>query len=180
MAFREPLRRLYDGENAIGSGVARSGRWEARALVTSPYPGDPPGLFVWLQLWSTGGRPVGGGGCGPARLADAEVPLDVAMSGQKPPHWFYYLGQAVPDCTAVDLHFAGGAVVRASMLEPDLLPVKLWVAFTDGPSQLQEISGFNGEDSFPAVAIEEQPSDHPGNRNVSWSRPLYEEDDEPL
>ncbi len=110
---------------------AREGKWELRALYDAADDGVTPSLYFYVQFWERRGFSSGGGGCGGIGLANDERPVVISMSRRCSQTSFCYVGQVVRPAVRVQLRLTDDTTTDASLLDGDL-PVRLWIAFTDG------------------------------------------------
>ena len=79
----------------------------------------------------------------------------ISMSRRCSQTSFCYVGQVVRPAVRVQLRLTDDTTTDASVLDGDL-PVRLWIAFTDGHAVPTEIRAFDERDELGAVSIAEE------------------------
>lgn len=145
---------MLDGP-VLGNGPAPHGSWELRALCDAPDDVAGGRLYFYVHFWERRGFRSGGGGCGGVGLANDQRPVVISMSRRVLQSSFCYVGQVVPAGVRVQLRLTDDTTTDAALLEGDL-PVRIWIAFTDGSAIPTEIRAFDEREELGTLSIAEE------------------------
>jgi hypothetical protein len=114
----------------LGRGASPGGTWELRGILHSD-ESTADCLFLFLEIWSSDGVRLGGGGTGPAQLAPPETPLRIFMTTRGRSGPTYYVGQVPATAHRVEVQYADLSTADSWVLSAGL-PAQLWVASSKG------------------------------------------------
>ena len=151
---REPEPwRVPDEPPVIARGEVPGGSWTLHADYEPERP-DGGGPSVYIQFYNGRGDPTEGGGVGGFDVASDAVPVQFILSRRGPASSFCYLGQTTERARTVELTLSDARVVSAELVDGEL-PMRLWLAFSDGTAVATQARALDQDGEFGRDEIED-------------------------